>query len=223
MSYGVGFDLYSTLVDPLAMSEALKSVVGDAAEHLAALWRRKQLEYSFRRALMGTYANFDVCAEDALIFATRSVGVELPESTRSDLLGGLRELRVYPDVVPGLQALRAQGHTVVVCSNGVESTVREVLMSAGAWPHLDGVVSADDLRTYKPDPLIYAYLARRVEREPEDTWLVSGSPRDVVGAKSAGLRAAWIRRDPAAVYDPWGDAPDVTVSDLIELAEALRP
>ena len=95
-------------------------------------------------------------------------------------------------------------------------------MTAGVWPHLDGVVSADDLRTFKPDPRIYAYLARRLERELEDTWLVSGSPRDVIGAKSAGLRAAWIKRDPAAVYDPWGDEPDIVVSDVMELAEALR-
>lgn len=222
MPYGIGFDLYSTLVDPLAMSEPLESVVGDVAEQVAAQWRQKQLEYSFRRALMGTYADFDVCAEDALIYATRSVGVELGESARSELLAGLRELAVYPDVAPGLQALRAQGHMVVVCSNGVESTLREVLMTAGVWPHLDGVVSADDLRTFKPDPRIYAYLARRLERELEDTWLVSGSPRDVIGAKSAGLRAAWIKRDPAAVYDPWGDEPDIVVSDVMELAEALR-
>jgi 2-haloacid dehalogenase len=83
------------------------------------------------------------------------------------------------------------------------------------------VVSVDDLKTFKPDPDVYKYLARRLDRSVSETWLVSGSPRDVIGAKSAGLRAAWIKRRPDTVFDPWGIESDVIVGDLEELSERL--
>ena len=53
----IAFDVYGTLVDPLAMHEHLAAVVGAGrAGDAAALWRRTQVEYSFRRGLMGPEA-----------------------------------------------------------------------------------------------------------------------------------------------------------------------
>ena len=87
------------------------------------------------------------------------------------------------------------------------------------------VCSAADEAAGKPDPAVYAYLARRAGHVPGDTWLVSSNAWDVIGAKAAGLRAAWIRRQPEAVFDPWDVEPDVVVSRLDELTEwfAGRP
>ena len=53
------------------------------------------------------------------------------------------------------------------------------------------------------------------------TWLVSSNAWDVVGAKAAGLRAVWVRRQATAVFDPWEVEPDVVVSSLAELADWL--
>ena len=86
-------------------------------------------------------------------------------------------------------------------------------------PYLEDVVSVDDLRTFKPNPAVYAYLARRAGHAPSDTWLVSSNAWDVIGAKAAGLRAAWVRRQAETVFDPWDVEPDVVVSRLDELPE----
>jgi len=45
-------DVYRTLVNPLAIADDMKSLVGDETGRFAELWRAKQLEYSFRRGLM---------------------------------------------------------------------------------------------------------------------------------------------------------------------------
>jgi hypothetical protein len=47
---------------------------------------------------------------------------------------------------------------------------------------------------------------------------VSTNPFDIIGAKSAGLRTAWVKRDPNVVFDPWGVEPDLVVSGLDQLA-----
>ena len=99
-------------------------------------------------------------------------------------------------------------------SNGVELSLRTVLGNAGVLPYLEGVVSVDDIKTFKPNPDVYEYLVNRGGRSREDTWLVSSNPFDVIGAKSGRLRAAWVKRSSEVVFDPWEFEPDIVVTDL---------
>jgi 2-haloacid dehalogenase len=215
----VGFDIYGTLVDPLEMNEHLRPLAGDSADDVSALWRQKQLEYTFRRGLMQSYEDFGVCTKQALRFAAKTFGLELSEEDEEKLVGEYQSLRAFPDVLPGLEAMRESGHRLAAFSNGVEATARKLFENAGILPHLDEIVSVDDVGTFKPDPRVYEYLAERFERPVEEVWLVSSNPFDVIGAKSAGMRAAWIRRREDAVFDPWGFEPDLVASDLEDLAK----
>jgi 2-haloacid dehalogenase len=221
MPRAIGFDVYGTLVDPLEMNEHLRPLVGERADRFSELWREKQIEYAFRRGLMRRYENFGVCTRQALDFAARALEADLPEADREILIAEYQNLRPFPDVIPGMEALRDEGHELVAFSNGVEATARALLERAGVLGLLDGVVSVDDLGTYKPDPEVYGYLAQRLGRPAGEVLLVSSNPWDVIGAKSAGLMAAWLKRKPDAVFDPWGIEPDLVVSDLEGLARAL--
>src|SRR4051794_41022194 len=221
MPDAIGFDIYGTLVDPLEMNEHLRPFAGQEADRFSELWREKQIEYTFRRALMREYEDFGVCTRQSLVFAAHALGVELSEENREELVEEYQNLRPFPDVVPGIASLGREGRVLVAFSNGVEATTRTLLDRAGVLSYLQGVVSVDDLKTFKPDPEVYHYLARRVERTPYETWLVSSNPFDVIGAKSAGLKAAWIQRKPDIQFDPWGIEPDLVAPDLETLAEKL--
>ncbi len=221
MPEALGFDVYGTLVDPLDLDETLRRFVGERADRFSQLWREKQIEYTWRRALMREYEDFGVCTRQALDFAALSLGVDLSSDDREGLVEEYQNLQPFPDVVPGLERLRSEGHALVAFSNGVEQTVRELLGRGGVLDRLEAVVSVDDLRTFKPDPEVYRYLARRLNRPVGETWLVSSNAWDVVGAKSAGLRAAWVRRSPKAVFDPWATEPDLIVEDLGQLVGNL--
>lgn len=217
----IGFDVYGTLVDPLAMSGPLRSAVGDRAGEMAAIWRTKQLEYSFRRTLMHAYENFDVCTLDALRYAAASMGVELSGLEEQRLMQAYLDLQPYADVIPGIDALQQAGHAVVAFSNGVEASLRELLSRSGVLDHLDGIVSVDEIRAFKPHPDVYHHLAERLESPRDETWLVSSNYWDVMGARQTGLHAAWLRRDPAVQPDTWGVKPDVIVSSIEEFATHL--
>ncbi len=221
MPESIGFDIYGTLVDPLDMNERLRGLVGEKAGRFSELWREKQIEYSWRRGLMREYVDFGVCTRQALDFAALSLDVELSADGRERLIEEYQNLQPFPDVIPGLGRLRSEGHTLVAFSNGVEQTARVLLGRGGMLDHLEAVVSVDDLGTFKPDPEVYRYLARRLDRPVEETWLVSSNAWDVIGAKSAGLRAAWVRRRPDAVFDPWDIEPDLVVENLEQLAGML--
>ena len=218
-TYALGFDVYGTLVDPLALAEPLRALVGEQAIPFAGLWRTKQLEYSFRRGLMRRYVDFDVCTRQALRYTQQALCCELPESDQARLIDAYLRLPVFPEVVTSLAALKVQGHQLAAFTNGVEASIRALLANAGVLPYLEDVISVDDLRTFKPDPEVYAYLARRTSRTPSETWLISSNAWDVIGAKAAGLRAAWVKRQPDAVFDPWDVEPDVVVSRLDQLPD----
>lgn len=220
-TFVLAFDIYGTLINPFATEVHLAPFFGDQAKHAAELWRSKQIEYSFRRALMRKYADFGVCTAQALIYVSRRLGVPLTGEEQQALLDEYRRLPAYPDAGDALRRLEEQGHTLMAFSNGTESAVRGLLEHASLLSHFRQIVSVDPLRTFKPDPVVYEYLASQAGVPPQSIWLISGNPFDVIGAKACGWQAAWIKRDAKSTFDPWEYMPDVTVGDLFHLPEAL--
>jgi 2-haloacid dehalogenase len=218
MAIGLGIDVYGTLVDPIGVSDYLRSQIGDQAERMAEQWRAKQLEYTFRRAAMGRYENFDLCTSRALRWVAASLKISLTNEQTAQILDQYRKLNAYPDAASGLASLKRRGYALYAFSNGVDSSLRQLLEHAGLYAHLDCIVSVDEIGTFKPDPRVYHHLVRRLGTKPGDNWLISSNPFDIIGAKAAGLKAAWIKRSPSAVFDPWGIEPDLVVTDLNDLA-----
>lgn len=217
----LAFDVFGTLVDPAGVSATLRPIVGERAAEFAAVWRDKQLEYSFRRAAMGRYRDFAVCTEQALEYTARRLRVALDERQQAALLACYRRLPAYPDAAGVLPALRRRGWPLYAFSNGRRDGVEAVLQHAGLLAQLDGVVSVDEVGSFKPDPTVYRHFLQRAGAAPAEAWLISGNPFDVIGALAAGMRAVWVRRDAAAVFDPWELQPTRTVAGLTELPEAL--
>ena len=218
MAIGIGIDVYGTLVDPIGISDYLRPLLGAHADRFAELWRAKQLEYTFRRAAMGRYENFDVCTRHALGWVAACLEIDLSGEEIARILERYRNLEAYVDAATGLAGLKHKGYILYAFSNGVESSLRQLLEHAGLYTYLDGIISVDEIQTFKPDPRVYHHLAQRLGTLPTDTWLISSNPFDIIGAKAAGLKAAWIRRNASAVFDPWDIEPDLVASDLNDLA-----
>lgn len=106
-------------------------------------------------------------------------------------------------------------------SNGSEEAVETLLKTAGIRNFFQGVVSTDDLKSFKPSPAVYAHFLRKANATGAAAWLISGNPFDVIGAISMGMRAAWVRRSPEAVFDPWEIEPTLTVESLRDLADRI--
>ena len=221
MSITLGFDVYGTLIDTQGVVVALQKHVGERAVEFSNLWRTKQLEYAFRRGLMQNYQDFAVCTRNALDYTCLHYDVPLAERERQGLMGVYGVLPAFKDVKEGLSRARAAGFRMFAFSNGRSEAVEELLENAGIREYFLGVVSVDDLKTYKPSPAVYGHFLRRAGALGADAWLVSSNPFDVMGAVSAGMRAAWVRRSPEAIFDPWEIEPSITVPGLEGLAERI--
>ena len=221
MTSTFAFDVYGTLIDPFDVSTKLNDYVGDKASQFAQTWRDKQIEYLFRRALMRDYKDFPTCTRQALEFANQHLQTELPDAAKDTLMEKYRVLPAYPGVPGGLKQLKAAGCRMYAFSNGQPEDLEHLLMHAGLTEHLDGIISVHTVRSYKPDPAVYQHFLDSTNARAHDTWLVSGNPFDVIGAQSAGWNTAWLKRNPATVFDPWGIEPTVTICDIGELAEVV--
>lgn len=218
MAATLAFDVYGTLIDPLGISVRLQEIIGEEAPAFAKDWRDKQIEYLFRRALGRDYQPFSVCTAQALDYTVLKFDLALSDADRQSLLAAYRELPAYEDVPEVLRNLKAAGCRNYAFSNGEPEDLEYLLSNAGLGAALDGIISVHDIQSYKPDPGVYAHFLATTESKKEDTWLVSGNPFDVIGAHSAGWQTAWVRRNPAILFDPWGIEPTITVSGMAELA-----
>lgn len=223
MTTTLAFDVYGTLIDTHGVVVQLERHLGAAAAAFSRAWRDKQLEYSFRRGLMQDHADFAVCTRQALDFTCASLGCELSAADREALLAAYRTLPAFPDVDQGLARAADRGFHLFAFSNGSADAVEALLVGAGIRDRFVDVVSCDEVRTFKPNPAVYRHFLARSGAAAADAWLVSSNPFDVLGALGAGLRAAWVRRTPDAVFDPWGVEPPVTVASLTELAARIPP
>ena len=217
----LAFDVYGTLVDPSGMAEHLQADIHDNAMAFVAAWRDKQLEYAFRRGLMQCYASFAVCTADAFDHTAARFAIAFSSARRGELLAAFKRLPAFAEAMPALQRLRAAGHRLFAFSNGTAADVSAVLGFAGLHPLLQGIISVDELRTFRPAPAVYAHLRRATGAWSTPCWVVSSHPWDIIGARAAGLDAAWVRRSPTHVYDPWGIEPTLTITSLAALAARL--
>jgi 2-haloacid dehalogenase len=217
----LAFDLYGTLVDPIAIAGELGRLLGEPVGLEAArLWRAKQLEYSFRLTAMGHYEDFRWVTSRALDFALASLGARLPTGRAGRLAELYDQLQPFPDAVPALRALTGLGYELAVFSNGTPAMIGNCLASSGLDGFFGERISVDEVRVFKPSPVAYRHAAGRLSCPAGRVRLVTSNAFDCVGASAAGMRTAWVNRS-AAPFDTIGRPPDVTVAALDRLPAAL--
>ncbi len=229
----LAFDVYGTLIDTAGVTGALEKLLGggerggkgkgkdaaNAAAEFSNHWRAKQLEYTFRYGLMDHYRDFRVCTRQALDYCCAALQADFSPREREHLMAQYLKLPAFDDVAAGLARLSDAGAEMYAFSNGLPDDLEQLLNHAGIRARFDGVVSVDEVATFKPNPAVYHHFLHRAAANPQDCWLISGNPFDICGARAIGMQAVWMRRNPAVVFDAWDFAPTHEAASLVELAE----
>lgn len=211
------FDAYGTLFDVHAAIARHREKIGPDAERISAMWRTKQLEYSWTLTLAGHYVDFWVLTERALDYALAFLP-KADTSLKAALLDAYFKLDAYPDARIALKTLKAKGRKTGILSNGSPAMLRAAVEAAGIGSDLDAVLSVDALKMFKPRPEVYGLVTREFNCSPNDVTFVSSNRWDVMAGVSAGFRSVWINR--AKLPDEYHDlAPARVLNDLSALAE----
>lgn len=187
------FDAYGTLFDLASAARRCGDALGDKAAPLGALWRQRQLEYSWLRSLMGRHADFWQVTADSLDYAMAQLGIAAP-GLRERLMEAFLTIDAYPDARRVLEALRRAGRPAAILSNGSPRMLEAATASAGIAGLLDHVLSIEEVGVYKPDPRVYDMTARRLGLAPARICFVSSNGWDAAGAASFGFTSVWANR-----------------------------
>ncbi len=213
------FDAYGTLFDYASAAARCQSALGNDWAAFSDLWRRKQLEYTWLRSLMGRYADFWHVTGESLDFAMstfRRTGASL----RAMLMQQYLSLDCYPGVEAMLERLKAAELKTAILSNGTPSMLAAAVNTAALGRLLDAVLSVDTVGIFKPHPTVYQLAVDRLAVTPQQVCFVSSNGWDAAGAAAFGFRVAWINRGRVAPEN-LPVAPEAELSSLDELPALL--
>ena len=206
------FDAYGTLFDVHSAVGRLRPQIGAKADALSELWRTRQTEYSWLRALMGRHTDFWQITGDALDYALERTGVK-PGPVREPLMRAYLKLDAYPEVPRVLRQLREAGLKLAILSNGEPRMLAAAVTGAGLGDLLDAVLSVEEVGVFKPHPSVYQLAVDRLGVRPDQISFQSSNAWDVSGAACFGLRVVWINRFDAPAERLPG-RPERELSDL---------
>ncbi|SFS92826.1 haloacid dehalogenase type II [Halostagnicola kamekurae] len=215
----ITFDSYSTLVDVDAAETALAERVDDP-EPISKLWRARSLEYTFVANHVDAYQPFYEMNRDALQYALEAHGVDISADERDQILAVYHELDVFDDVRDGLERLRDAGYDCYVVSNGNPEMLESMVAHADIEAYIEATISADEVRTFKPDAELYRHAAARTGTPIDEIAHVTAGWFDVMGAQNAGMQGVWVDRK-GTPWEPFDGEPALTVESFHELVEAV--
>lgn len=213
----IAFDAFP-IFDPRPIADLTEQIFPGQGAALLALWRIRQFEYQWLRALSGEYVDFLQTTEDGLVFAARQLGLELRDQDRRRLVDAYRNLSLWPDAEAALQTLGDAGLRLVFLSNMTEPMLDRSLHRANLRDLFEAIYSTDRIRSYKPAPAAYRLATDGLDLPAESILFVAFAGWDVAGAKWFGYPTFWLNRAGAAP-EVLGATPDAEGRDMQALVD----
>ncbi|KAB2867915.1 MAG: haloacid dehalogenase type II [Bauldia sp.] len=213
------FDAYGTLFDFASAADACRDVLGDDTGRLTALWRDKQLAYTWLRAAQGRHADFRQVTGEALDFTLEALRIDRP-GLRDRLMGLYLTLSPFPEVPGMLGRLKTAGVRTAILSNGTPQMLAAAVAAAGLAALVDQTISVEEVGVFKPHPRVYQRAVDRLGVPAARISFQSSNAWDIHAASAFGMRTVWCNRT-GQPRERLPGAPDHEVATLAGLPDLL--
>ena len=218
------FDQYGTVVDMQGGLTAIaapflkaKGWSGDP-NSFVTWWRRTHFENSMIDALLHrAHTPYREIGHRAVAHVMDRAGIEHTKEDVRYLVGEIEKLKPFPEVPAALDKLHTR-YQLVVLSNGDPDMLETAKQYHGIA--FDRVISVAEAQSFKPHVATYTKAAELLGLNMDQILFVANHAFDCIGAKSAGMRTAFIDRRSR----PFGETvhqPDILVPSMTELADAI--
>lgn len=191
------FDAYGTLYDTQSVAARTEEMFPGRGELITAVWRQKQLEYTWLRSLLGDFRDFWTVTRESLEYTLDAAGVVYSAEQVETILAEYLHLAPFAEAFDALKALKDAGYTLAILSNGEQDSLDTLVRNTGFDAVLDDVITVGGIRRFKPDPAVYDLVRSRLGVALNEALFVSANAFDACSAKANGLQVAWIERVPA--------------------------
>jgi 2-haloacid dehalogenase len=157
------------------------------------LWRDKQLQYTWLRAVQNRHVDFWQVTGDALDYAMETLAIG-DRALRERLMNLYLTLDAFPEVPESLKRLKETGRKTAILSNGSPVMLKAAVDNAKIGDLLDAVLSVEEVGVYKPHPKVYQLAVDRLAVEAKAILFLSSNAWDAHAASAFGMRVAWCNR-----------------------------
>ena len=183
--------------------------------------RSKQLQYSWIHTITNSYVSFWEITQNSLDFALEANNLEGDKELRDRLLSLYWTLKAYPDVLTVLKNLQLANIEIAILSNGSKDMLNAAAKSAKIDHLLGGILSVDQIKTFKPDFRVYDLVLKNFNCKKSEVLFVSSNGWDVAAAAGFGFNVAWVNRNNDPVDKlPW--RPKNILSNLTEIFNLVK-
>ncbi len=208
----VVFDAFP-IFDPRPIFALTEELFPGKGAELGKAWRTRQFEYTWLRTVAGRYSDFWRVTEDALVFATRDLKLDLDSQRRARLMNAYLELKVWPDVPQALKALNEAGIRLAFLSNFSRRMLEAGIKNSGLKGMFEQLLTTDEVNQFKPAPRAYQMAEDALDLRREAIAFAAFAGWDASGAKWFGFPTVWVNRLNSATEE-LDVAPDLTCIDL---------
>jgi 2-haloacid dehalogenase len=216
----IAFDAFAVF-DPRSVALLADELFPGKGAELSNLWRARQFDYSWLRALSQRYADFWQVTSDALIFAAKASRLDLTEDKRARLMQAHLELKPWPDAVDALRRMKQSRLRLVFLSNFTRQMLQANAANSGMEGMFELLLSTDAVQTFKPDRRAYQLGIDALKLQRSEILFVAFAGWDAAGAKSFGYETFWTNRQNLPIEE-LDSVPDFTGSSLAALIDVLR-
>jgi 2-haloacid dehalogenase len=213
----VAFDAFPIL-DARPVFALTEELFPGKGTELSGFWRTRQFEYTWLRTMSRSYSDFWSVTEDALVFAAKTLKLELTREKRTRLMEAYLGLRCWPDVPAALRTLKNAHIRIAFLSNMTTQMLEAGIHNSGLEGLFDHVLSTDRVKAYKPDPRAYQMGLDAFRLKRSEVVFAAFAGWDAAGAKAFGYPTFWVNRQNQP-SEELGAAPDGEGSSLKDLAE----
>ena len=213
------FDAYGTLFDYRSAASRCRDVLGEIFDQVNVLWREKQLQYSWLRAIQGRHVDFWQVTGEALDFALDTAAIA-DSTVRDRLMAMYLKLDAFPEVPDMLKRLNVAGLKTAILSNGSPEMLDAAVRNAGIGSLLDAVLSVEAVGVYKPHPKVYQYAIDQLGIKAGEIAFQSSNAWDAHAASLCGMRVIWCNRYRQRPERLPG-LPDFEIASLAELPDLV--
>lgn len=212
------FDVYETLLDMTDVQHKVNSLLNSSKGY--KLWFELLMQYCFVANTTNQFQPFADITNATMTLAANMLGVQLSEDRQEEVLWLLKHLPLRADVQEGLSLLSDAGYELAALTNSPAATVSERMEPTGLISYFQFVMSAEELKMYKPATRVYEKALQKAGYQANEALMVSSHSWDLMGAHAAGMKTAYIGKP--KLFFSLAPKPTYSTHSVLDLASQLQ-
>ncbi len=216
----VVFDAFGTLFDVYSVTAKAEALCPGKGAEISAIWRQKQVEYSWLRTMSNRYKPFWEITHDALIFALSRLEIDASSVLIGEMMAQYQKLTAFEESKAVLTQPKHAGYRLGILTNGNREMIDAVLQYSGFESFFEHVLTSDVVGKFKTSDEIYALVPKAFGVKSEEILFVSSNAWDMDASTWYGFKSFWVNRA-IAPFEILDIAPTMRGETLVDLQKVL--